>query len=58
MHLKHMDKKLKIIYFCYLNRVEHENSSEMCLWIVRFGQKLRSWDYFKRKGRILEKVPI
>jgi hypothetical protein len=30
--------------FCYLIRVEHEKWSEMCVWIVRFGQKLRYWD--------------
>jgi hypothetical protein len=28
-------------YFCYLIRVEHEKCSEMCVWIVGFGQKLR-----------------
>jgi hypothetical protein len=32
--------------FCYLNRVEHEKCSEMCVWIVRFGQKFRNWDHF------------
>ena len=31
---------------CYLIRVEHEKCSEMCVWIIRFGQKLRNWDYF------------
>jgi hypothetical protein len=32
--------------FCYLNRVEYEKCSEMCVWIVRFAQKLRKWDHF------------
>jgi hypothetical protein len=27
-----------------LNREEHEKSSEMCVWIVGFGQKLRNWE--------------
>ena len=32
----------KIIFkVCYLIRVEHEKCSEMCVWIIRFGQKLR-----------------
>jgi hypothetical protein len=37
----------KIIFFhlCYLIRVEYEKCSAMCVWIVRFGQKLRKWDY-------------
>jgi hypothetical protein len=26
--------------FCYLIRVEHEKCSEMCVWIVSFGQKI------------------
>jgi hypothetical protein len=26
------------IKVCYLIRVEHEKRSEMCVWIVRFGQ--------------------
>jgi hypothetical protein len=38
-------KKVKI-FFCYLIRVEHEKCSETCVWIIRFGQKLRKWDYF------------
>jgi hypothetical protein len=33
-------------YFCYSIRVEHEKCSEMCVWIVGFGQNLRNWDYF------------
>jgi hypothetical protein len=28
--------------FCYLIRVEHEKCSEMCVWIVGSGQKLRN----------------
>ena len=38
--------KQLFLYFCYLIRVEHEKFSEMCVWIVRFGQNLRKWDYF------------
>jgi hypothetical protein len=30
--------------FCYLIRVEHEKYSEMCDWIIRFGQNLKKWD--------------
>ena len=38
----------KIIFFqlCYLICVEHEKCSEMCVWNVSFGPKLRKWDYF------------
>jgi hypothetical protein len=38
-------KKL-FLKFGYLIRVEHEKCSEMCVWIGRFGQNLRKWDYF------------
>jgi hypothetical protein len=38
-------KKL-FLKFCYLIHVENEKCSEMCVWIVRFGQNLRKWDYF------------
>jgi hypothetical protein len=41
--------KKDFFYFCYLIRVEHEKFSEMCVWIVRFGQKLRKWDCFNLK---------
>ena len=49
VHTRYARYQPKIIFFqlCYLNRVEHEKCSEMCVWIVRFGQNLRKWDYFQ-----------
>jgi hypothetical protein len=38
--------EFSIFFQCYLNRVEHEKCSEMCVWIVRFGLKLRKLDHF------------
>jgi hypothetical protein len=34
-------------HFCYLNLLEHEKCSEICVWIVGFGQILRKCDCFK-----------
>ncbi len=47
----------KIIFFqlCYLDRVEHEKCSEMCVQIDRFTLKLRKWDCFYKKGQLLKK---
>jgi hypothetical protein len=47
-------QKMFFFNFCYLIRVEHKKCSEMCVWIFRFGQKLRIWEHFERKiGNIL-----
>ena len=40
-----IDKKI-FLNFCYLIRVEHIKSSEICFRIVRFGLKLRKLDHF------------
>jgi hypothetical protein len=45
-----------MLHFCYLIRVEHEKCSEMCIWIVGSGQKLRNWDYFYEKRSTFKKV--
>ena len=41
-----LDQNKMTFCFCYLIRVEHEKCSDMCVWIVRFGTKLRKWDHF------------
>jgi hypothetical protein len=43
--VEYSQKKI-FLTFCYLIRVEHEKCSEMCVRIVKFGQKLKKWDYF------------
>ena len=45
-HLWSGSTKKFFFYFCYSIRVEHGEFSEMCVWIVRFGQNLRKWDMF------------
>ena len=55
VHTRYGRYKSKIIFFqlCYLIRVEHEKCSEMCVWIVGFGQILRKLGLF-----LVEKVDI
>jgi hypothetical protein len=36
-------------FFCYLIRVEHEKYSEMRVWIVRNGQKLKMGLFLVKK---------
>jgi hypothetical protein len=36
----------KIKNILLLDLLEHEKCSEMCVWIVRFGQKLRKLGHF------------
>ena len=50
-----MDQKIFFLKFCYLIRVEHEKCSDMCVWIVRFGPKLRKWDHFQKKCQYRKK---
>ena len=52
-----LEQKLFFLQLCYLIRVENEKCSEMCVWIVRFSQKLRKWDCFW-KDEVLENFLI
>ncbi len=38
-----------LFQFCYLIRLEYEQCSEMCVWIVTFDQKLRMGLFFGKK---------
>ena len=33
---------------CYFIHLEHEKCSEIWLWIVSFGQRLRNWEWEKK----------
>jgi hypothetical protein len=37
-------EKIFFFNFCNSNLIEHGKCSEMCIWIVGFGQNLRKWD--------------